>query len=76
MTVPATKVQEFAAQGYTIARGLFSPEEVDHLREHFFWVNREHRRQSDNITVAKAIRSPYTRASCSRIAGTKPACNG
>ncbi len=61
MTVPATQVQEFAAQGYTIARGLFSQEEVDQLREHFLWVNREHRRQSDDITDESDPLAQYPR---------------
>jgi len=57
MTVPATKISEFAAQGYTIARGLFSLDEVEELRQHFFRINaeqnaiRERDANSDN-TVA------------------------
>lgn len=49
MTVSAKNAREFAAQGYTIAPGLFSQDEVDRLRRHFFWVNEEHQRQADNI---------------------------
>ena len=28
-------VEEFEQNGYTLARGLFSPEEVAHYREHY-----------------------------------------
>ena len=52
MPVPACSINEFATQGYTLARGLFSLEEAEHLREHFLWTNREHQRVSDNITDA------------------------
>lgn len=50
MTVPNSSISQFAEQGYTLARGLFSAQEVAALREHFHWVNREHQRVSDNIT--------------------------
>ena len=50
MPVPSTNISEFATKGYTMARGLFSYEEAEQLREHFLWINREHRRVSDNIT--------------------------
>ncbi|MDE2855782.1 MAG: phytanoyl-CoA dioxygenase family protein [Chloroflexota bacterium] len=43
MTVPATQIAKFAAQGYTIARSLFRQEEVEDLREHFFAINAEQR---------------------------------
>ena len=61
MSVPVSSVNEFAAQGYTIARGLFSPDEVERLREHFFWVNREHRRDMDNIGDEKDPLAQYPR---------------
>ncbi len=41
MPIPTTNVSEFAAQGYTIARGLFSQGEVEDLRQHFFGINKE-----------------------------------
>ena len=59
MRVSATNVKEFAAQGFTIARGLFKPEEVENLRQHFFRINeeqlaiRERDAKSDN-TVAQS----------------------
>ncbi len=49
MSVPVSSVNEFAAQGYTVARGLFSLDEVQHLRQHFLMINQEHRRDADNI---------------------------
>ena len=49
MTVPETKTNEFAAQGYTVARGLFALDEVQRLRQHFLMINQEHRRDADNI---------------------------
>ncbi len=72
MTVPNSNISEFAARGYTLARGLFALQEVAALREHFHWVNREHQRAADNIRAA-ATRSRDIRASCSRTAGTAPA---
>ena len=50
MTASAANINEFATQGYTTARGLFSPAEVEALRMRFFWINENHRRVSDNIT--------------------------
>ena len=50
MPVPACNISEFATQGYTLARGLFSLEEAEDLREHFLWINKELQRVSDNIT--------------------------
>ena len=50
MTVPFTKVREFASLGYTIAPGMFSMEEVEQLRQHFLLINEQYRRESDNIT--------------------------
>ncbi|MDE2748878.1 MAG: phytanoyl-CoA dioxygenase family protein [Chloroflexota bacterium] len=50
MPAPATNISEFAKQGYTMARGLFSLDEAAALREHFLWINENHQRQSDNIT--------------------------
>ena len=49
MSVPVSSVNEFAAQGYTVARGLLSLDEVQHLRQHFLMINQEHRRDADNI---------------------------
>jgi phytanoyl-CoA hydroxylase len=49
MSVPVSSVNEFAAQGYTVARGLFSLDEVQRLRQHFLMINQEHRRDADNI---------------------------
>ena len=67
MSVPATKVHEFAAQGYTIARGLFGLDEVEALREHFFRINEEERAirerdaKSDNIVEAGDPLAQYPR---------------
>lgn len=41
MSVHTINIDEFAAQGYTIARSLFSLAEVEELREHFFRINQE-----------------------------------
>ena len=49
MAVSNTSVREFAAQGYTIARGLFSLDEVARLRDHYFRMNREKHEVADNI---------------------------
>ena len=61
MSVPDTKVQEFAAQGYTFARALFSLDEVEALREHFLWINREHRRDADSIADQSDPLAKYPR---------------
>ena len=61
MTVPATSKSEFAEQGYTLARGLFSQQEVEALRAHFHRVNRDHHRVSDNITDASDPLARYPR---------------
>lgn len=61
MTVPATSKSEFAEQGYTLARGLFSKQEVEALRAHFHRVNRDHHRASDNITDASDPLARYPR---------------
>ena len=52
MPVSTTNISEFAAQGYTLARGLFSIEEVEQLREHFLLINEKYRREAD-YTVDK-----------------------
>ena len=49
MPVPAHHISQFQAQGYTIARGLFSQEEVEWWREHFLRINHERRVDSDHI---------------------------
>ena len=48
MTIPLTNISQFGAQGYTIARGLFSPDEIEDIREHFFRINAE--QQGDSTT--------------------------
>ena len=49
MAIPAASISEFAAQGFTIARGLFDLDEVAQLRRHFIWINQEHRQDKDSI---------------------------
>ncbi len=49
MTVPTASINEFAAQGYTVARGLFSADEVARLRDHYAQMNREKREVVDNV---------------------------
>lgn len=49
MTVPTASINEFAAQGYTVARGLFSAGEVARLRDHYAQMNREKREVVDNV---------------------------
>ena len=49
MLIPTNHIGEFAAQGYTMARGLFSPEEVEWWRQHFHQINRDRHKISDNI---------------------------
>ena len=61
MTVPAAKISEFDAQGFTVAKGLFSPDEVAQLREHYFWINREHRRIEDNVVDQNDPLASYPR---------------
>ena len=61
MTVPAAKISEFGAQGFTVAKGLFSPDEVAQLREHYFWINREHRRIEDNVVDQNDPLASYPR---------------
>ncbi len=61
MPAATTKIREFAEQGYTLARGLFSQHEVEALREHFLRINMEHRRVSDNITDESDPLAQYPR---------------
>ena len=49
MLIPTQQIGEFAAQGYTMARALFSQEEVAWWRQHFHQINRDRREISDNI---------------------------
>ena len=49
MAIPAASITEFAAQGFTIARGLFDLDEVAQLRQHFICINQEHRQDMDSI---------------------------
>ncbi len=50
MPVPVKNISEFATQGFTMARRLFSHDEAEQLREHFRWINENHRRVADDIT--------------------------
>ena len=61
MPAPATNISAFATRGYTMARGLFSLDEVEGLRRHFFWINEHHRRVSDNITDESDPLAKYPR---------------
>ncbi len=49
MTVPTASINEFAAQGYTVARGLFSADEVAGLRDHYAQMNREKHEVVDKV---------------------------
>ena len=49
MAVSNTNVRQFAAQGYTVARGLFSLDEVARLRDHYARMNREKHEVADRI---------------------------
>lgn len=49
MAVSNTNVSEFAAQGFTVARGLFSLDEVARLRDHYARMNREKHEVADRI---------------------------
>ncbi len=61
MPVATSSVSEFAAQGFTIARGLFALEEVERLRRHFARINQEHRRAADGITDQSDPLAQYPR---------------
>ena len=61
MPVPATNISEFATQGFTLARSLFSLDEAEQLRERFLWINREHQRPADNITDERDPLAKYPR---------------
>ena len=61
MIIPPTSISEFAAQGYTLARALFSEDEAARLREHFQVVNREQRRLTDNISDPSDPLAQYPR---------------
>jgi hypothetical protein len=60
-SAPATNIREFATQGFTMARRLFSHDEAEQLRERFFWLNRERQRPSDNITDESDPLASYPR---------------
>ena len=49
MLIPTQQIGEFAAQGYTLARGLFSHDEVEWWRQHFVDINRLRRVDADHI---------------------------
>ncbi len=61
MPVPSTNISEFATQGFTMARRLFSLDEAEQLRERFFWINENHQRVSDNITDESDPLAKYPR---------------
>ena len=61
MIIPHTSISEFAAQGYTLARALFSEDEAARLREHFVVINREQRRLTDNISDPSDPLAQYPR---------------
>ncbi|MCY4019636.1 MAG: phytanoyl-CoA dioxygenase family protein [Chloroflexi bacterium] len=50
MAVSHNNVREFAAQGYTIARGLFAADEVGRLRDHYAQMNRDKHEVVDNVS--------------------------
>ncbi len=58
MNVPQTNVNQFAAQGYTIARRLFAPDEIETLRQHFFRINAQQQADRERQSVADNTLAP------------------
>jgi phytanoyl-CoA hydroxylase len=53
--------KEFGRDGYTVARGLFTPAEVEDLREHYMTLRRRGSYDGDVIGVNPASRDPLRR---------------
>lgn len=59
--VDATFVQEFDAQGYTVARGLFAPEEVARYRDHYMTLRAAGSYPGDTAGVDVTSNDPLKR---------------
>jgi phytanoyl-CoA hydroxylase len=59
--VSASFKAEFDKWGYTVARGLFAPDEVDRLREHYMTLRRRGSYQGDVVGVDSTSRDPLKR---------------
>lgn len=60
-TVAPSAVEQFEERGYTIARGLFSPDEVAHYREHYMELRAAGSYPGDSVGVDISSDDPLKR---------------